>query len=304
MARRWPGRLAAPADPWRPGLGQALLVMPVQLLLVVIIAVPAVYVLWLSLQETSYGQAPEFVGLRNYAFVLTDAYFWRALLNTFVVVNIVVYVELTLALGVAVLFAGGVPMPRVMISLILMPYAVSEVIAVIIWQYMMEPDVGIVTQALDALGLPQLPWTTNRWAALTLVALLSIWLHLPFSFLILYSALLGVPKELYEQASIDGATGWQTFTRITVPILMPAILVALMFRYVFAFRLFAEVWLLTGGGPARQTEVLATYLYRHAFRYHEFGVASAIGWLMVVATLLIAAFYLHQMYKRMLKGDA
>jgi multiple sugar transport system permease protein len=278
--------------------------MPVQLLLVVVIAVPAAYILWLSLQETRYGQAPEFVGLRNYAFVLTDPYFWRALLNTFVVVNIVVYVELAVALGVAVLFAGGVPLPRVMISIMLMPYAVSEVIAVIIWQYMLEPDVGILTQALEAVGLPQLAWTTNRWAALTLVALLSIWLHLPFSFLILYSALLGVPKELYEQASIDGATNWQSFIRITVPILMPAILVALMFRYVFAFRLFAEVWLLTGGGPARQTEVLATYLYRHAFRYHEFGVASTIGWLMVVATLLIAAFYLHQMYKRMLRGDA
>jgi multiple sugar transport system permease protein len=278
--------------------------MPVQLLLVVVIAVPAAYILWLSLQETRYGQAPEFVGLRNYAFVLTDPYFWRALLNTFIVVNIVVYVELAVALGVAVLFAGGVPLPRVMISIMLMPYAVSEVIAVIIWQYMLEPDVGILTQALEAVGLPQLAWTTNRWAALTLVALLSIWLHLPFSFLILYSALLGVPKELYEQASIDGATNWQSFIRITVPILMPAILVALMFRYVFAFRLFAEVWLLTGGGPARQTEVLATYLYRHAFRYHEFGVASTIGWLMVVATLLIAAFYLHQMYKRMLRGDA
>jgi ABC-type sugar transport system permease subunit len=92
--------------------------------------------------------------------------------------------------------------------------------------------------------------------------------------------------------------------RVTVPLLMPAILVALMFRYVFAFRLFSEVWLLTGGGPARQTEVLATYLYRHAFRYHEFGVASAIGWLMVIASIAIASVYLYQMYKRMLRDEA
>ena len=82
------------------------------------------------------------------------------------------------------------------------------------------------------------------------------------------------------------------------------VLFVLMFRYVFAFRIFGEVWLLTGGGPARQTEVLATYLYRHAFRYQEFGVASAIGWLMVLATMLIAAGYLRTMYKRMLSGDA
>jgi multiple sugar transport system permease protein len=285
-------------------LVHAAMVAPVQLLLVLVIGLPSLYVLWLSLHETQFGQAPVFVGLANYATVLTDPYFWRAFVNTFVVVNVVVYVELAAALGMATLFASGVPMRRLMISIILAPYAVSEVIAVVIWKYMLEPDVGMVSGLLASLGLPELAWTTDRWSALTLVALLSIWLHLPFSFLILYSALLGVPKELFESAAIDGANAWSRFVRITVPILMPAILVALMFRYVFAFRLFAEVWLLTGGGPARQTEVLATYLYRHAFRYQEFGVASAIGWLMVIGTLLIAAVYLREMYKRMLTADA
>jgi len=280
------------------------MVMPVHLLLVLVIALPGIWIFWLSLNESTYGQAPVFVGLANYRFVLTDTYFWRAFLNTFVIVNVVVYAELALSLALAVLFAGGVPLQRLMISIMLAPYAVSEVIAVIMWKYMLEPDVGIVSQALAALGLPELAWTTDRWAALAMVALLSIWLHLPFSFLILYSALLGIPKELYESADIDGATAWQTLRRVTVPLLMQAILVALMFRYVFAFRLFSEVWLLTGGGPARQTEVLATYLYRHAFRYHEFGVASAIGWLMVIASIAIASVYLYQMYKRMLRDEA
>jgi multiple sugar transport system permease protein len=281
-----------------------LMVAPVQLLLTLIIGLPAVYVFWLSLHETAFGQAPQFVGLANYVFVLTDPYFWRAFVNTFVVVNVVVYAELALALAMATLFATGAPLRRVMISIVLAPYAVSEVVAVVIWKYMLEPNVGLVSGLLSFLGLPDLAWTTDRWAAMTLVALLSIWLHLPFSFLIIYSARLGVPQELYESAAIDGANAWDRFARITVPLLIPAILVALMFRYVFAFRLFAEVWLLTGGGPARQTEVLATYLYRHAFRYQEFGVASAIGWLMVLATLLIASGYLRTMYLRMLKADA
>lgn len=280
------------------------MVMPVQLLLLLLIGLPALWVFWLSLYESSFGRDPVFVGFANYAFVLADVYFWRALLNTFIVVNVVVYVELVTALLIAVLFAGGVPARRLLIALVLAPYAVSEVIAVIIWKYMLEPDVGIVSQALVAVGLPELEWTIDRWSALTLISLLSIWLHLPFSFLILYAARMGVPKELYEQASIDGAKPWQTLLRITVPMLMPAILVALMFRYVFAFRIFSEVWLLTGGGPARMTEVLATYLYRHAFRYHEFGVASAIGWLMAIASVLVAAIYLHEMYKRMLRADA
>ena len=285
-------------------LAHTVMVAPVQLLLVLVIGLPSAYVLWLSLHTTSFGQAPVFVGLANYATVLADPYFWHALVNTFVVVNVVVYVELAAALAMATLFASGVPARRLMISIILAPYAVSEVIAVVIWKYMLEPDVGMISGLIALAGLPELAWTTDRWSALTLVSLLSIWLHLPFSFLILYSALLGVPKELYESAAIDGANAWDRFVRITVPILMPAILVALMFRYVFAFRLFAEVWLLTGGGPARQTEVLATYLYRHAFRYQEFGVASAIGWLMVIGTLLISAAYLREMYKRMLRADA
>lgn len=285
-------------------VAHAIMVAPVQLMLILVIGLPSLWVLWLSLHTTSFGQAPVFVGFANYATVLADPYFWHALVNTFVVVNVVVYVELIAALAMATLFASGVPFRRTMISIILAPYAVSEVVAVVIWKYMLEPDVGLISGLIALVGLPELAWTTDRWSALTLVSLLSIWLHLPFSFLILYSALLGVPKELYESASIDGANAWHRFVRITVPILMPAILVALMFRYVFAFRLFAEVWLLTGGGPARQTEVLATYLYRHAFRYQEFGVASAIGWLMVVGTLLIAAVYLREMYKRMLTADA
>ncbi len=288
----------------RPGWPQALMVLPTQGLLILVIGLPSLWVFWLSLQQTAFGEAPVYVGWRNYAFVLSDPYFWRAFLNTFLVVNIVVYLELALALGMAVLFAAGVPLRRLMIAVVLAPYAVSEVIAVIVWKYMLEPDVGIVSQALAAVGIPELAWTTDRWAALTLVALLSVWLHLPFSFLILYSARLGVPNELYESASIDGALPWQQFFKVTVPMLMPAILIALMFRYVFAFRIFGEVWLLTGGGPARMTEVLATYLYRHAFRYQEFGVASAIGWLMALASLLLASAYLYQMYRRMLASDA
>lgn len=285
-------------------IAYVIMAAPVQLLLLLVIGLPAIYVFWLSLQETSFGAAPTFVGLRNYIFVLTDPYFWRSFINTFVVVNIVVYLELAIALGMAAIFAMGVPARRVLISVIIAPYAVSDVVAVVIWKYMFEPDVGLISGLMHIVGLPELAWTTDRWAALTLVGLLSVWLHLPFSFLILYSARMGIPNDLYESASIDGASPWQRFRSITLPLLMPGILVALMFRYVFAFRIFGEVWLLTGGGPARQTEVLATYLYRHAFRYQEFGVASAIGWLMVLATMLIAAGYLRTMYKRMLSGDA
>ncbi len=277
-----------------------LMVAPVQLLLIGIIGIPALAVFWHGLTTFSYGQEAVFVGFDNYVRILTDRAFWRAGVNTFIIVNAIVYLELAAAIGIAVLFAGGIPARRVMIAIVLAPYAVSEVVAVVMWRYMLEPDVGMVTQLLEALGLPTLNWPIDRWHALAVITILSIWLHLPFTSMILYSARLSIPLELYEAARVDGASALQRFFHVTLPMLVPAILIALLFRYVFAFRIFGEVWLLTRGGPAGSTEVLATYLYRHAFRYLELGTASAIGWLMLVATLLISMVYLRQVYKRML----
>jgi multiple sugar transport system permease protein len=281
-----------------------LVTVPVHALLLALIGLPALYVFWLSLHKYGLGIAPSYVGFANYAAVIADPYFWRAFRNTLLIVFGLVLGELAAGLAVALLFAGGVAFRRVMIAIVLAPYAVSEVVAVIIWKYMLEPDLGIVTQALRFAGLPELSWTTDPAAALLVIVLIGIWLHLPFTFIVLYAARLGIPRELYEAATIDGANPWAIFRGVTLPLLVPAISIALLFRFVFAFRIFSEVWLLTGGGPARTTEVLATYLYRQAFRYHEFGLASATGWLMLLSTLLIALGYIAQIYRRMLRADA
>lgn len=280
------------------------MIAPTQALLVGVILIPSLYVFWLSLNKSSFGLAPSFVGLANYAEILGDAYFWRAFKNTVIVVLVVVHLELLLALGAALLFAGGVPLRRVMIAIMLAPYAISEVSAVVMWRFMMDPQVGMVSRSLAFLGLPTLEWAVEPMHGLLLAGLLSVWLHLPFTFLILYSARLALPGELYEAARIDGAGPWQQCRRITLPLLVPAMLVAMLFRYVFAFRLFSEVWLITQGGPARQTEVLAIYLYLEAFRYNEFGIAAATGWIMVMASMVLAIPYLRQMYKRMFAPDA
>ena len=275
------------------------LLAPAQSLLVLVLFVPSLYVFWLSLTRSTYGVRPVWVGLANYASVLGDPYFWTATLNTAIVVNAVVFGEFLLALAIAMLFAGWIPLRRVMIALVLAPYAISEVVSVVIWKFMMEPYAGPVTLALQSLGLPTLDWAVEPSHGLAMVILLSIWHHLPFTFIILYTALMGIPNDLYEAAQVDGAGAWRKFLHITVPLLIPAILVALVFRYIFAFRIFSEVWLLTGGGPARTTEVLAVYLYRQAFRYADFGAAAATGWLMLIASLLMGSWYIYQMYKRM-----
>ena len=288
----------------KPDRRHWLMVSPAQALLVLVLFVPALYVFWLSLTRSTYGKSPEWVGLANYATVLGDPYFWRALWNTAIVVNTIVFMEFALALGVAVLFAGWIPWRKWMIAMVLAPYAITEVVSVVIWKFMMDPYGGPVTNALASLGLPPLDWSVEPSHGLALVIVLSVWHHLPFTFILLYTALLGIPRDLYEAAQVDGANAWKQFVRITIPLLVPAMLVALVFRYIFAFRIFSEVWLLTGGGPARTTEVLAVYLYRHAFRYADFGAAAATGWLMLLASLLMGAWYIHLMYKKMFRHDA
>lgn len=283
--------------------GRLLMLVPAHLLLLCTIALPSLYVLWLSFTESTYGSITGYVGFANYATMLGDPYFWHAMLNTLIVVNVVVYVELALAVAVAVVFAEGVPFRRVLIALVLMPYAVSEVVAVVIWKFLMDPDLGMVERPLAAIGLP-LHWAVDPAAGLALVCIVSVWLNLPFSFIIAYAAIRGVPRELYEAAHSDGASAWQSFRHITFPAILPSLLVALIFRYIVAFRLFTEVWLLTGGGPARMTEVLAIYLYKQAFTYSDFGQGAAAGWIMVLVSGLFAVAYISRLNRAAFLRDA
>jgi multiple sugar transport system permease protein len=267
------------------------LLAPVHILILSVIVLPSLYVIWLSLSTSTFGQAPSFVGLRNYIRVLTDPAFHSALINTVVLVVVAVHLEMAIGLGMALLFASGLPMRRFLIVAVLAPYAVSEVTAVVMWRFLFDPDAGPVTLALRAVHLPTLDWSFEPSHAMILIGLLTIWLHLPFTFIIIYAARLAIPMELYETARVDGATGWQSFRRVTLPLLGPAIVIALLFRYIFAFRLFSEAWLLTKGGPARSTEVVAIYLYQEAFSFNAFGTAAATAWIMVLASMLLAAGY-------------
>lgn len=283
----------------RPRVTTWLYLSPLHLLLLAILTVPSFYVLWLSLNESSYGTGLTWVGLDNYRAVFEDAYFWRAAVNTFFLVNGVVYVELVLGLALATLFVSGVPLRGLMFACILMPYAISEVVAVLVWKMMMDPSVGAIARTLEGAGFGMLNWSASPTIGLMLVGVINIWTHLPFTFLMIYAGLLAIDSSLYEAAQIDGATRWQRFTRITLPLLVPTLLITLIFRLIFAFRMFSEVWLLTKGGPARMSEVLAVYLYQHGFRYGDFGIASATGWMMVLGSLLLASVFLFAMQRSM-----
>jgi multiple sugar transport system permease protein len=286
----------------RPRLTTWLYLSPLHLLLLAILTLPSMYVLWLSLNESSYGTGLTWVGLDNYSAVFTDSYFWRAAANTFFLVNGVVYVELIIGLALAALFASGLPLRGLMFALVLTPYAISEVVAVLVWKMMMDPNVGAIARTIEGMGLGMVNWSASPTTGLALVGIINIWTHLPFTFLMIYAGLLAIDPSLYEAAQIDGATRWQRFTRVTLPLLVPTLLITLIFRLIFAFRMFSEVWLLTKGGPARMSEVLAVYLYQHGFRYGDFGMASATGWMMVLGSLLLASVFLIAM-QRSMRGE-
>jgi multiple sugar transport system permease protein len=278
------------------------MVSPTLVLLLAFLVVPAFYVGWLSFTTSTYGRESTFVGFANYAQLFADRIFWRAFWNTFFLVNAIVYVEVALGLALAVLLSAPMRGKALIIAVILAPYAITESSGIVMWRYMFEPDVGMVSQLLGRIALPQLEWSTQPVATLFLAGTIAVWHHLPFTFLILYAALTTVPKDVLEASRIDGASDWQQFRLITLRLIMPAILIAVLFRYIFAIRTFAEVWLLTEGGPARLSEVLAIYLYREVFKYHQFGVAAATGWVMLLMSLGIAIPYLRRMYVEVRRG--
>ncbi|MCG8274317.1 sugar ABC transporter permease [Aquamicrobium sp. NLF2-7] len=234
---------------------------PLHLLLLTMLTVPSLYVFWLSLNESSYGTGLTWVGLENYRAVFDDPYFWRAALNTFLVVNGVVYVELLFGLALAALFMSGVPFRGLMFACILMPYAISEVVAVLVWKMMMDPNIGAIARTIEEMGLGRVNWSASPTTGLVLVGVINIWTHLPFTFLMIYAGLLAIDGSLYEAARIDGASRWQRFLRthpaashpdasdhadIPADLRLPHVLRGLA---------------LTKGGPARLSEVLAVYLY-------------------------------------------
>ncbi len=285
------------------GVVHWLMLAPALALLTALIALPAVYVLALSFTESSYGSAPSFVGWDNYAAIWEDRQFWRALWNTLIVINVVVVIELMLGLLVAHVLAQVATLRWLTIAVLLTPYAISEVVAVVMWKFMLDPNVGALARSIDALGMPPLQWAINPTHGLGLVAAISIWLHLPFTSMILYAAILAIPKELYESIAVDGGGEWRAFRHITLPLVAGALLIALVFRYIIAFRLFSEVWLLTGGGPARYTEVLSIYLYKQAFTYAKFGQGAAAAWVMVLVSGVFAALYVWLLTRRAARHD-
>lgn len=266
------------------------LVAPALLVLFAVGAYPLFRTFYLSLTNTYLGSGadPKLVGLRNYALLFTDGEFWTALAHTIAFTVISVSLEFAFGLGCALLLQLKFRGRGAIRASMLIPWAIPTVVAARIWGYMLVDTYGVVNDVLFT-RLHLLPekvaWLAQPILSFAAIIAVDVWKTTPFVALLLLAGLQTIPRQMYEAAEVDGATPWQRLRAITLPMLKPAILVALVFRTLDALRVFDVIWVLTRGELG--TESLATYNFRYLVDFRKVGYGSAVS---VVIFLTVAAF--------------
>ncbi len=252
---------------------------PAIIVLGLVMIFPIVYTLYMSVQtwEFSAQSPPEFVGLSNYVRMFTaDNRFWPAVGRTFLFTFLAVGVETVLGVAIAIMFNRQFAGKGLIRTIFLFPMVATPVAVALVWATMLDPNLGIMNYALRSLGLPPAPWVSAPpWAVPTL-ALVDVWEWTPFITLITLAGLSSLSPEPYEAARIDGASPRQMLLYITLPLLRPTIVVAVLFRAIDALKTFDIIQVITQGGPAFASETLNIYIFANAFNYYHLGYASAV----------------------------
>lgn len=240
--------------------------------------VPLLYSAWVSLYNWWLLRPRDvrFVGLGNYTRLLADPEAWRAVVVTTIFTVGAVAAEFLVGLGLALLFAQPFRFLRPLRVVLLLPLFVVPVVGATMWRVIFHPEVGVLNYYLGRLGLGQPAWLSDPTLALVSITLVDAWRTIPFMFLVLYAGLEVLPAELFEAAAVDGASRWQSFRYVTVPLLAYIMLVALLIRGMDAFREFDIIFVLTAGGPGTATQTIQMLNYR-VFGLGHMGVANAIG---------------------------
>lgn len=230
--------------------------------------------------------APEFVGLDNFARLASSPTVRVSFLNTIGFVATAVIVQLAVALLLAILVQSRMPtwLRTFFRSTLFFPLILSAASVSLIMAYLFNQEFGLVNEVLGWLGIAKVGWLTTGFGAKVVVLLVYVWQNFGFTFLLFIGGIAAIPKEVYEAASIDGATGWKQFWQLTLPLISPTMLVASVMAIINALQIFDQPWVLTRGGPGDETRTAVMVIYESAFRQLDFGGASAVG---VVLTLLI-----------------
>jgi multiple sugar transport system permease protein len=284
---------------WQHSSAQRLgvaLVLPSLLIIFGLLFYPLAYSLVISaydLHVTTPWLGQTFVGLGNYLQVITTPGVQQAVWRTLYLALIGIGLGIPLAIAFALILNQDFPLRGLVRGLLIVPWVIPGAVQGLLWARIYDPHYGALNGLLVQFGVIQEPiaWLLEPGRALLLVALANLWATVPLMTLLYLAGLQGVPRELYDAAQVDGAGAWARFIHITFPLLLPITLINLILKTIDAFAIFDLVYVLTGGGPANSTQVVGYYLYESAFHYLQYGYASALAWLIALATLGLALFY-------------
>lgn len=268
------------------------LIAPSLIVIFSLLGYPLVFAFLQSLQEvTALKPQGVFIGFQNYITVLNEPLFLTSLLRSFIFVVFSLGGSFIIGLIIALLLNRDIFGQRIFRALVILPFIISEVSIGVIWQWLLTPQLGVINNILMQLSLSPIRWLSDPFWAMFSVITANIWRLTPFVVLILMAGLQVINKSYYEAAYIDGASNWQTFKHITVPMIKPMVLVSLVYLSFASFNQFATIFSLTGGGPGNATEVLALYMYYSAFKHFNFGYGSSIAIVLFIINVILSLIY-------------
>ena len=267
-----------------------LLWLPTILVLLLMVIYPTIYLFRTSLYRINpmaLGMT-QFVGLGNFTDALTRPEIWSVLRITAVFALVSLALEFLLGTGLALLVANYIKKWQGLFKILLIaPMMMTPVAVGLVWRWMFDATMGVINYLLSLVGISGPIWLGGEATALAAVILVEVWQWTPFVFLIVLAGLSALPTEPFEAARVDGAGGWQIFTQITLPLMVPIFSVALVFRFVDIFKSFDIIYVMTEGGPGQATTILPFYIYQQGFRYFNTGFASAISILLLIFVIVI-----------------
>jgi multiple sugar transport system permease protein len=276
-----------------------LMVAPALLLLLLIYGYPILRSFWLSLFTKNLGTqlAPIFSGLDNYDRMIGDGRFWQSLWNTAIFTSSSVVLELVLGMAIALILHQTFLGRSLVRTVALLPWALPTALIGLAWAWIFNDQFGVWNDILMRLGIIQtgVNWLGDPITAMMAVIAGDVWKTTPFISILLLAGLQSISRELYEAHAMDGAKPWQSFTKITLPLLMPQILIVFLFRFAGAFGVFDLIQVMTGGGPGGATEVVSLYIYSTVMRYLDFGYGAAlvvVTFLLLITVVVVGTFLL------------
>ena len=272
-----------------------LLYMPAILIIFGIVVYPMLYALVMSFTGYSVRKpVMNFVGMTNYIKILQDASFWQAVGRSLIFTFGSLIPQVVLGLAIAILLNHpDLRFKGVFRGLVIMPWLVPTVAVAMIFRWMFHDIYGIMNYILIDLHVLKEPvaWIANEHTAMFILILANVWRGVPMLITMFLAGLQGIPSDLYEAGQIDGANGWNRFCKITLPLLMPVVMVSGILRFIWTFNFYDLPWVMTGGGPAEATQTTPIYAYRRAFSSYRMGEGSAITMILFVILIIFAAIY-------------